>query len=41
MYHNSLAVKGTQKGLGSHEKELKHISIQQPGWYKSKQTQAM
>lgn len=36
MYHNSLAVRETQKGLDSHQKELKYISIQQPRWYKSK-----
>lgn len=31
MYHNALTVRGTQKDLDSDEKELKHISIQQPG----------
>lgn len=41
MYHNALAVRGTQKGLDSDAKELKHISIQQPGPYWSKQTKAI
>lgn len=38
MYHNALAVRETQKGLDSNEKELKHVNIQQPGWYWSNQT---